>query len=136
MTDTDLEAWLAERKRIHAAATKGVWEVGEVINWGDENDVPQVPVLSNNRAITWDDHGGEVFKPEDGTAIVDAHNVTVPALVAMVEAVLGQHRPVEVEPSDTICGGCSNRLPNGRYMPIVEFPCPTVRALEAVIGDE
>lgn len=134
MSDT-AKSWIEERRAIHAAATEGPWEVGEVINWGDENDVPQVPVLSNNRAITWDDHGGEVFKPEDGAAIVDAHN-HLPALIAMVEAVLGAHQPVEIEPSDTICGGCSNLLPNGRYMPTSEWPCPTVRALEAVIGNE
>lgn len=40
------------------------------------------------------------------------------------------HYPVEIEPSDTICGECSYQLPNGSYLgKIVEWPCPTIRAL-------
>lgn len=42
------------------------------------------------------------------------------------------HYPVEVEPSDTICGECSNRLPNGHYLPVVDYPCPTLDALDGV----
>lgn len=64
----------------------------------------------------------------------------VPTLIHIVEMVLDRHEPIEVEPSDTICGGCSHKLPNGRYMPVVEFPCNELRALEAarkaVSGDE
>lgn len=120
MTDTRIESWIDERKRIHAAAELFTESspMSYDLSKRNEYELYEKRVKSNQEFI------------------LDAHNVTVPALVAMVEAVLGQHRPVEVEPSDTICGGCSNRLPNGRYMPIVEFPCPTVRALEAVIGDE
>lgn len=36
------------------------------------------------------------------------------------------HYPVEVEPSETICGECSHQMPNGRYLPTVEWPCPTL----------
>lgn len=40
------------------------------------------------------------------------------------------HRPVEIEPSSTICGHCSFQLPNGRYFgKIIEWPCPTAVAL-------
>lgn len=49
---------------------------------------------------------------------------------AQAERVRELHRPVEIEPSDTICAECSNRMPNGRYMPTVEWPCPTIRALD------
>lgn len=49
---------------------------------------------------------------------------------ARIEAVLGLHHAVEIEPSDTICGECSFRLPNGRYFgKLVEWPCPTVELL-------
>lgn len=58
----------------------------------------------------------------------------VPALVATLEAVLELHKPVDVEPCDTICGECSYRLPNGRYMPTVEHPCPTVTAINEALG--
>lgn len=50
-----------------------------------------------------------------------------------LQAVLDLHKPVEVEPSATICAACSNRLPNGRFMPIVEWPCPPIEALQAAI---
>ena len=48
---------------------------------------------------------------------------------------LDRHKPVEVEPSDTICGACSNRLLNGRFMPVVDYPCPTVEAIKEELGD-
>jgi len=42
------------------------------------------------------------------------------------------HQPVEIEPSDTICGECSWQLPNGRYFgKVVEYPCPTLLAISA-----
>lgn len=54
------------------------------------------------------------------------------AAVAALKAVLELHRPVDVEPSDTICGECSFRLPNGRYFgKVVEWPCPTATIIEA-----
>ena len=51
-------------------------------------------------------------------------------LSAQIDAAREMHYPVEIEPSDTICGGCSYQLPNGRYLgKVVEYPCPTIRAL-------
>lgn len=49
------------------------------------------------------------------------------------------HAPVEVEPSDTICAACSHQIGSGsriRWMPTVEWPCPTIRALDATPGGE
>ena len=64
----------------------------------------------------------------------------VPALLAevrrlraMEQRVRALHRPVDIEPSDTICGECSYRMPNGRYLQQVDYPCPTLAALD---GDE
>ena len=52
-------------------------------------------------------------------------------LRAMEQRVRALHRPVDIEPSDTICGECSYRMPNGRYLqPVVEYPCPTISALD------
>ena len=51
-------------------------------------------------------------------------------LRAQVGAVRALHRPVDIEPSDTICAECSWQLPNGRYFGhVVEYPCPTMIAL-------
>ena len=44
------------------------------------------------------------------------------------------HYPVEVEPSETICAGCSTRRGSGsnvRFFPYVEWPCETAALLEA-----
>ena len=52
-------------------------------------------------------------------------------LQAADERVRALHRPVDIEPSDTICGECSYGLRNGRYLPpVVEYPCPTIAALD------
>lgn len=54
------------------------------------------------------------------------------ARVAVAEA-RSEHYAVEVEPSDTICGGCSWRLPNGRFFgKVIEWPCPAVGALDRI----
>ena len=48
-----------------------------------------------------------------------------------LEAVKALHYSVEIEPSESVCAECSFRLPNGHYFGnIVEYPCPTVSALE------
>ena len=45
------------------------------------------------------------------------------------------HRPVEIEPSETICGHCSWQLPNGRFFgKVTEWPCPTVALLNPTEG--
>lgn len=47
------------------------------------------------------------------------------------QAVRNLHTPVEIEQSDTICGECSWRLPNGKFFgKVVEYPCPTLDALD------
>src|SRR5699024_4569584 len=52
-------------------------------------------------------------------------------LAATVDRVRALHRPVDIEPSETICGHCSYRLPNGRYFgKVAEWPCPTIAAIE------
>lgn len=53
--------------------------------------------------------------------------------LTQISRVKAVHHPVEIEPSETICGGCSTRRGEGatlRYFPFVEWPCPTVAALE------
>ena len=51
-----------------------------------------------------------------------------------LRGVVERHRPIEVEPSDTICAACSNQLPNGRFLPVVEWPCPDVDVILEVLG--
>ena len=61
------------------------------------------------------------------------------ALVDALEAVLELHKPVEVEPSETICSGCSTLRGQGetaRYFPFTEYPCPTVRDITTALEGE
>ena len=50
-----------------------------------------------------------------------------------LRGVLELHRPIGVEPSDTICAACSNQLPNERFLPVVEWPCPTVATIKEAL---
>ena len=62
--------------------------------------------------------------------LVEELECIIKDLAAQHDAVRELHYPVEIEPSDTICGECSYQLPNGRYLgKVVEYPCPTIRAL-------
>ena len=84
---------------------------------------------------------GAATGPMIGLAINDAAKVLAETewwitrrenerLHAQLDAVRELHYPVEIEPSDTICGECSYQLPNGRYLgKVVEYPCPTISAL-------
>ena len=68
-----------------------------------------------------------------------ASHTNVPRLVDALEKVLILHKPVEVEPSETICSGCSTLRGQGetaRYFPFTEYPCPTVRDITAALEGE
>lgn len=63
--------------------------------------------------------------------------VNAEELQAAVDAVREVHRPVDVEPSETICAGCSTLRGTGermRYFPYEEWPCDTIRALDEHLG--
>ena len=108
-------------------ATDGVWGV---------DGYDQCYVVSSDA----DDDGRpwmdcRVSNADDAVFIAHART-DVPRLVEALRRVLDRHRPVEVEPSDTICGNCSFQLPNGRYFgKVEEWPCDTVRAVEAALGE-
>ncbi|GAA1639228.1 hypothetical protein GCM10009700_27730 [Brevibacterium sanguinis] len=131
MTDTRIESWLAERRSIHAAATEGPWEAYEGPCREPANILtPQhTPIPMINGCCDGD---GYLDNPADVVSIVDAHN-HLPTFFAMVEAVLGLHQPTRSDGrfSRAVCSMC--HYEDG---PTVTYPCPTVRALEAVIGDE
>ena len=63
-------------------------------------------------------------------ALTDGAIHDVPRLVAVVEAVLGQHEPDVFGDCDT-CGSsyCGDFVP-------VEYPCPTVTAIERALKEE
>lgn len=76
---------------------------------------------------------GELAR-DDAESIVDTilgdtalSRAAVPEAVAKVREL---HRPVEIEPSSTICHECSHQLPSGDYAEkVTEWPCATLDAL-------
>lgn len=120
LTDAELDAL----EELHAAATPGAWR-------------PEGADVSA-------DAGDVCYDADDTDAyyIASAHNA-LPALLAEVREhramrarLLSEHFPVEVEPSDTICGGCSTLRGKGdslRYFPSVEWPCPVAALVD---GDD
>ena len=124
---------LAGIEQRTAAATEGPWEVTQDKCWGEK-----YPSLNIQRVYEYTDYdlahaGCEPLDAED-VAFIAAARTAVPALTAAVRDVLALHRAVEVEPSDTICAGCSTLRGAGeslRYFPVTEYPCATVRALAA-----
>ena len=130
-----------DRDRLRALdenATPGPWTVEHGSDWGlDGRQVPQSSVSRADRvAITWDDHGGEVFVPADAEFIA-ASRQAVPALLDMldqaeaerdqarsqVDRVRELHQPCNHDaPCRGDCAEC------GQHM-----PCDTIRALD---GDQ
>lgn len=122
MTDTELEAWLAERRSIHATATEGPWE-SRIHPLG--SDVFSRKVSGEESMVA------EIENIADTVSIVDSHN-HLPMFFAMVESVLNRHRPVtaryyktDLNPDREFdCEGCGEGT---------AYPCPTVRGIEKVI---
>lgn len=131
-----IKEYLKERLIILGGSTPGEWEKGEVINWGDENDVPQAPILCEGRSITWDDHGGEVFKPDDAVAIADAHN-ELPRILSALVSVLELHKPEAYSDcltgeAGTVCSDCFDV----DVQVYAEYPCRTVSVIAKELGVE
>ena len=74
--------------------------------------------------------------PWDAARLIASAPDRLDRMERALRAVLELHRPIEIEPSDTICAACSNQLPNGRFLPVVEWPCPTVTTIEEALSDE
>ena len=95
-------------------------------------------------AETWSEYGSTVHttdgytvawvgKAEDAELIASAPD-RLDRMERALRGVVERHRPIEVEPSDTICAACSNQLPNGRFLPAIEWPCPDVDVILEVLG--
>lgn len=78
----------ARLRDLAAKATTGPWTVEHGSDWdSDEGQVTQSSVRRADRAaITWDDHGGEVFMPADAEFIAAADPATVTALLDDLDA--------------------------------------------------
>ena len=107
------------------AATEGPWEL---LGDGEYVSGPGILVAPDDGGVTSAD-----------AEFIAAARTNVPRLVDALEKVLILHKPVEVEPSETICSGCSTLRGQGetaRYFPFTEYPCPTVRAITTALEGE
>lgn len=144
---SDLSEWIKERRRIHNAATEGPWYktpndriLSESVQWPEGDDYDVAGGLGRDGAVV------EAIHDFDGNAITDAHN-TLPALLTAVENVLELHKPVERRKwwagrweKKTVCEECTsmvNELAEWEHEETeVEYPCPTVQAIEGASNHE
>lgn len=71
---------------------------------------------------------------DDGLTLLMVQQQRDQATARAEKAVRELHRPVDVEPSDTICAACSTLRGSGeslRYFPTEEWPCATIQALDS-----
>ena len=101
---TDPRETLAEIQARAEKATPGPWE-----DWGgvDANGVTRA-----SGPITWDDHGGEVFKPADADFIAHARTdvpVMAAALTAALHALDDLDSKHQIHGHECLCGFASAR---------------------------
>lgn len=120
---TAVAEWISERRRIHSAATEGLWAVDGPAQAGPDDSLVVYPK---------DDAGAIAYvQPawDDADSIVDAHN-TLPTVLTALEKVLELHQPINGfvgDPSHWECNVCGDERGPKPY------PCPTVRAIEGAI---
>ncbi len=102
------------------AATPGPWWATTGDAWdADGNPVPQASIETAEGCLTWDDHSGEVFKPEDADYIAEANPK---AIMELIDA-LREARENEVQCS----GMCLTGSDVGVYGSGIAYPhdsCP------------
>lgn len=90
------------------AATPGPWWATTGDAWdADGTPVPQASIETAEGCLTWDDHGGEVFKPEDAEYIVAVNPAVVIELVEELE-----HLRLEVAAGEMMLRQYADRYPD------------------------
>lgn len=122
MSDT-VKAWIEERRAIHAESTDGPWVAEYSAETGDCVIPHDAQSTREAVAVTRLFH-----QTADANAIADAHNM-FPRAMGALNAVLELHRrAVDIFEPLEFCAACST---NQRT---VEWPCPTVQAVQAAIA--
>lgn len=98
------------------AATPGPWWATTGDAWDSDGDpVPQASIETAEGCLTWDDHSGEVFKPEDAEYI-EAVN---PYVVMKLIEELGRLR-LEVASGEMMLRQYADRHPNDLLSKIIK----------------
>lgn len=94
----------AHLRELAEAATPGPWVADPSSAWDTDDfggyQMQAAVRVKDSGSITWDDHGGEVFKPDDATYIAAVDPQTVLALLDEIERLRGRAFP---DPKD----GCA-----------------------------
>lgn len=98
------------------AATPGPWWATTGDAWdADGNPVPQASIETAEGCLTWDDHGGEVFTPEDAEYIVAVNPYAVLELLEELERLR-----LEVASGDMMLRQYADRHPNDLLSKIIK----------------
>lgn len=131
---SDTTEWLKERRRINGEATEGPWE------WEPEIVTQAKFRPAKVSSVGWAGYpvNDAVEMPVPGTtadaiAIVDAHD-TLPPLLSAMEKVLELHQET-THGECAICFECVNDDGYESDFSSVEWPCPTIRAIEGAINE-
>lgn len=98
------------------AATPGPWWSTTGDAWdADGEPVPQASVDTSEGCLTWDDHGGEVFTPEDAEYIAAVNPYAVMKLVEEMEKLR-----LEVAACEMMLRQYADRHPNDLLSRIID----------------
>ena len=126
---SDAKTWVEERRAIHEAATEGPW----VAEYSGETGDCVIPhdAQSTREAVAVT----RLFhRTADANAIADAHN-NLPHALDALNAVRELH--VRDSLMRDYCSECSDfGTDDSPVMSVVEYPCPTVQAIEGALNDD
>jgi hypothetical protein len=125
-----LTEWITKRREILDNGTEPPWIAeysgitGHCVLPHDAEDAREALALTRS-----------IYAGYDAVLIADGRTA-LPLALDAIEAEARRHYPVEVEPSETICGECS--LPKhggtrGRYLLLQDYPCPPLQTIAAAL---
>lgn len=81
------------------------------------------------------ERAADIAQKDKDRALAAAAPDLAARVIALEDEIRALHRPVDIEPSDTICSECSWQHRAGRFFgKVVAYPCPTIALLDEEAG--
>ena len=125
------EQWLGKAERLDAGATYGPWQA---ISTGDKGntfiEAEHVDVLNHDEMGHGHLRSEYAWMTKEDADWIAWSRTALPAAVAALSAVVDLHQPDACWMDRLDCGACSS------YDECVQWPCPTVTAINEALGEE